>query len=117
MRSSFASIRANLSSSTSGAYTVDVIEDEDQDEATPETTEQLDRVTVRLRQVYLIVLICGAVLQAGILADMASHGQLRRDLEWQWARLKERWRQEQHYRKAAPWIIYQAESIVKEAAE
>ena len=74
-----------------------------------------DPVTVRLRQVYLVVLIACAIVEAGIMADMASGGQLRRDLEWQWDRVRNAWKRRQEYERSVGWMMFQASEAVRES--
>jgi len=75
-----------------------------------------DTMTRRLRQVYLVVLIACAIVEAGIMADVASGGQLRRDLEWQVERWKDHWDRERTFRREVGWMMFQAEKTVRESA-
>lgn len=72
-----------------------------------------DHMTLRLKQVYLVVLIACAIVEAGIMADVASGGQLRRDLEWQWQKVKDAWQRQQEFRASAGWVVFQAQEIVR----
>lgn len=74
-----------------------------------------DRATLRLRQAYLVVLIACAIVEAGIMADVASGGQLRRDLEHQWERARDNWRRRKDFEASVSWMQWQAAEIIRTA--